>query len=46
MGVSMVSQIIYCVEKFGDAYKRYMQSVPAAHLFTGVIRLLRRRAQG
>ncbi len=33
----------YCVEKFGDDYKRYMQSVPAVDLFTGVIRLLRRR---
>ncbi len=33
----------YCVEKFGDDYKRYMQSVPAVDLFTGIIRLLRRR---
>ncbi len=35
----------YCVEKFGDAYKRYMQSVPAVDLFTGVIRWLRRKAE-
>ena len=31
------------VQQFGDDYIRYMQSVPAVDLFTGVIRLLRRR---
>lgn len=31
------------IEKFGDAYKRYMQSVPAMNLFAGLIRLVRRR---
>lgn len=32
-----------CVEKFGDAYKRYMKSVPRMNLLVGVIRLARRR---
>ena len=31
------------IEKFGDEYKRYMQSVPGMNTFTGVIWLLRRR---
>jgi len=31
------------IEKFGDAYKRYMQKVPRINLLVGVIRLLRRR---
>jgi len=29
------------IERFGDAYKRYMQSVPRMNLLVGVIRLLR-----
>ena len=29
------------IEKFGDDYKHYMQSVPRANLFVGFIRLLR-----
>ncbi len=29
------------IEKFGDEYKRYMQRVPSANLFLGVIRLFR-----
>ena len=33
----------YCIEKFGDEYKRYMQTVPAVNLLTGIIRWLRRR---
>jgi protein-S-isoprenylcysteine O-methyltransferase Ste14 len=32
-----------CIERFGDAYKDYMESVPRANLLVGVIRLLRRR---
>jgi protein-S-isoprenylcysteine O-methyltransferase Ste14 len=31
------------IEKFGNAYKRYMQSVPRMNLVVGVIRLVRRR---
>jgi len=33
------------IEKFGDDYKRYMQSVPRLNFLTGVIRLRRRRAK-
>ena len=33
----------YLIEKFGDDYKRYMQSVPRMNFLAGVIRLLRRR---
>ena len=31
------------IEKFGDEYERYMQSVPRANLFTGLTRSLRRK---
>jgi protein-S-isoprenylcysteine O-methyltransferase Ste14 len=31
------------IEKFGDDYKRYMQSVPRMNFLVGVIRLVRRR---
>ena len=31
------------IEKFGDEYERYMQSVPRANFFTGLIRSLRRK---
>ncbi len=31
------------VEKFGDDYKRYMQSVPGMNCLAGIIRLLQRR---
>jgi protein-S-isoprenylcysteine O-methyltransferase Ste14 len=31
------------VEKFGNAYKHYMQSVPRINILIGLIRLLRRR---
>jgi protein-S-isoprenylcysteine O-methyltransferase Ste14 len=34
------------VEKFGDAYERYMESVPRANLLIGVARLLRRKDGG
>jgi protein-S-isoprenylcysteine O-methyltransferase Ste14 len=33
----------YCIEKFGDDYKRYMQEVPRVNFLAGIIRLLRRR---
>jgi protein-S-isoprenylcysteine O-methyltransferase Ste14 len=33
-------------EKFGDDYKRYMQSVPGMNLPVGLIRLLRRKKRG
>jgi len=32
-----------CIEKFGDEYKRYIQSVPQLNLLTGIIRMLRSR---
>lgn len=31
------------IEKFGDAYKCYIQTVPTMNLFAGVVRLPRRR---
>jgi len=31
------------VEKFGDVYKRYMQSVPRINILVGLMRLLQRR---
>ena len=34
----------YCIEKFGDAYKRYMERVPRVNFVAGIIRLLRRRS--
>jgi protein-S-isoprenylcysteine O-methyltransferase Ste14 len=34
------------IEKFGAAYKRYMQSVPRMNFLVGVIRLVRRRKRG
>ena len=33
----------YCIEKFGDEYKRYMQRVPRVDFVAGIIRLLRGR---
>ena len=32
------------IEKFGDAYKHYMQKVPRMDILTGVIRLVRRKS--
>ena len=34
------------IERFGDDYKRYMQTVPRMNFLAGVIRLLRRRKRG
>ena len=36
----------YCLEKFGDDYKHYMETVPAVNLVTGTIRLLGRKRPG
>jgi protein-S-isoprenylcysteine O-methyltransferase Ste14 len=33
----------YCIEKFGDAYRRYMERVPRVNLVAGIVRLLRHR---
>jgi protein-S-isoprenylcysteine O-methyltransferase Ste14 len=33
----------YCIEKFGDAYKRYMERVPRVNFVVGIMRLLRGR---
>jgi protein-S-isoprenylcysteine O-methyltransferase Ste14 len=32
----------YCVEKFGDAYRKYMARVPRVNFLAGIIRLLAR----
>jgi protein-S-isoprenylcysteine O-methyltransferase Ste14 len=32
----------YCIEKFGDEYKRYMGRVPRVNFLVGIMRLLRR----
>jgi hypothetical protein len=31
----------YCIDRFGDDYRRYMQRVPRVNFVAGVIRLLR-----
>jgi len=33
----------YCIEKFGDDYRRYMEEVPRVNFVAGIIWLLRRR---
>ncbi len=33
----------YCIEKFGDAYRRYADRVPKVNFVTGIVRLTRRR---
>ena len=35
----------YCIEKFGDAYKRYMERVPRINFVAGVIRRVRFRSE-
>jgi protein-S-isoprenylcysteine O-methyltransferase Ste14 len=35
----------YCVEKFGQEYERYMESVPRVNVVLGIIRLLRKRRE-
>jgi protein-S-isoprenylcysteine O-methyltransferase Ste14 len=34
-----------CIEKFGQEYKRYMETVPRVNVVLGAIRLLRRRVR-
>jgi protein-S-isoprenylcysteine O-methyltransferase Ste14 len=36
----------YCIEKFGDAYRRYMETVPRVNFVAGIIRLVRRSKSG
>jgi protein-S-isoprenylcysteine O-methyltransferase Ste14 len=36
----------YCIEKFGDAYRRYMERVPRVNFLAGIIRLVRRSKSG
>ena len=33
----------YCIEKFGEAYRQYIESVPRVNFVAGIVRLLRRR---
>lgn len=33
----------YCIEKFGDAYKRYAERVPRVNFAAGIIRLLQKK---
>jgi protein-S-isoprenylcysteine O-methyltransferase Ste14 len=35
-----------CIEKFGDAYRRYMERVPRVNFVAGIMRLVRRRVMG
>ncbi|MBN2007260.1 MAG: isoprenylcysteine carboxylmethyltransferase family protein [Anaerolineae bacterium] len=35
-----------CIEKFGDAYRRYMERVPRVNFVAGIVRLIMRRAGG
>jgi protein-S-isoprenylcysteine O-methyltransferase Ste14 len=35
----------YCIEKFGQEYERYMETVPRVNVLLGTMRLLRRRGQ-
>jgi protein-S-isoprenylcysteine O-methyltransferase Ste14 len=36
----------YCIEKFGQEYQRYMETVPRVNVVAGATRLLRRKAAG
>jgi protein-S-isoprenylcysteine O-methyltransferase Ste14 len=54
VGISTIVGIVCCyliilsvdqrnIEKFGDEYRRYMQSVPKTNLLLGIVKLLMRR---
>jgi protein-S-isoprenylcysteine O-methyltransferase Ste14 len=36
----------YCIEKFGAAYRRYMERVPRVNFVVGIVRLILRRMRG
>ena len=36
----------YCIDRFGDAYTRYMERVPRANFAAGIIRLIKPRSRG
>ena len=36
----------YCIEKFGEAYGQYIESVPRVNFVAGIVRLLQRRKRG
>jgi protein-S-isoprenylcysteine O-methyltransferase Ste14 len=36
----------YCIEKFGDAYRRYVERVPRVNFVTGIVQLIMRRMKG
>jgi protein-S-isoprenylcysteine O-methyltransferase Ste14 len=35
----------YCIEKFGEAYRQYIERVPRVNFVAGIVRLLRRRRE-
>ena len=35
----------YCIEKFGDAYERYIERVPRLNFLAGIVRLIWRRTR-
>jgi protein-S-isoprenylcysteine O-methyltransferase Ste14 len=36
----------YCIEKFGDAYRDYIERVPRVNFVAGIVRLILRRRRG
>jgi protein-S-isoprenylcysteine O-methyltransferase Ste14 len=36
----------YCIEKFGDAYRHYLERVPRVNFVTGIVQLILRRRRG
>ena len=43
---STVDEENSCIEKFGEAYKDYMEKVPRMNVLAGIVRWLRRRSEG
>lgn len=41
--LSTIQEEESCIKKFGDAYIRYMDSVPRMNFIAGIVRLVRRR---